>query len=111
MNKDIKGNIWEVDYIRSGFVTYYTSKEDYVDVPVKLVKSRQEAYELAKQLTIKCLKKDNAFEFFEDLHSNYTRFRNYELEDYLNEWSDYEHSYIIEEVCPFNGWSTIKYLA
>jgi hypothetical protein len=70
------------------------------------VESRNDALEMMTRFTKEALKRDDAFDKLDVFipASRYSRLRNYEIEEYLEEVSE-QIGYRIDESCPFNGFS------
>ena len=72
----------------------------YVDVS----NDSKQAISIAEVLTRLELKKDDAFENLDFFVNDFSRMRNYEIENYLSSICQYNLIYGIAERCPFNGY-------
>jgi len=86
----------------------YTYNDGTTEVyPVIFVESREKAIEMCNEHTKIELKKDNAFDVLKTFENNFSRHRNYEIENYLENITGVL-GYAIDEDCPFNGFRLIN---
>lgn len=97
--------ITEVDKLSDDKILLTYSDDSTAEVPVIKLESRGKAIELCIEKTKQYfVDPEKAFENLNDLTNDFSRHRNYEIEDYLD-WITETHGHRINELCPFNGFS------
>jgi hypothetical protein len=84
-------------------VEYLDGEKEQFDII--LIQTRLEAIEKAITLTKKALLLPDAFDNLGRFVNDFSRHRNYEIEEYIDKLSNTVGHKIIE-LCPFNGFST-----